>query len=94
MVPSILGTLEFSISLKKNCWGCSKHNLMKQFMLNKFNFVTCGLKQIDQTKRRGVIALDPIKAGDIICLFPGKPTFRIPKDASETLPISNFPNPP
>jgi hypothetical protein len=63
---------------------------MQQFKLNKYNFVTCGLKTIDATKKRGIIALQHIKAGEIIALFPGSQTFRIPADESAILPMANF----
>ena len=62
---------------------------MKPFANNGFNFARCALRQIDGVKGRGVVALRPIRAGELLALFPGPETFRIP--ASGELPMRQWP---
>ena len=60
---------------------------MKPFRASRYNFAPCALETIDATKSRGVVALRPIREGDVIALFPGKQTVRIPADAGALLPM-------
>ena len=61
---------------------------MLKFEVNEYNFAPCGLTRIDATKQRGVVALRRIRRGELIALFPGPETFRIP--ARGTLPMAQW----
>ena len=61
---------------------------MSRFKANDFNFVPCALKAVDSIKGRGVIAQRRIQKGEIIALFPGVQTFRIPSEG--VLPMERW----
>ena len=64
---------------------------MRSFRASAYNFAPCALQAIDATKGRGVVALRPIRAGDVVALFPGAQTTRAPSDESAQLPMRTWP---
>lgn len=59
-----------------------------EFSINPYNMHQASLELIDHVKGRGVRATCDIPANKIVCLFPGRESFRIPQTG--LLPLSTW----
>ena len=65
--------------------------MSRPFPPSAYNFAPCALRAIDATKGRGVVALRGIREGEVVALFPGAQTARVPADEAMQLPMRTWP---